>query len=115
MIKLYREVLDSPELLAAGVLRVADLLLGSKSPIIFTGAGLSTGSGVPDYRSGSETQIRTGPGVWSTPSELRPGIYNGDRPGVVRAHAALPNESHIMIRELLEKGLAFKVGPFGGG
>ena len=33
--------------------------------IVFTGAGISTASGIADYRSGMETSAPAGPGAWT--------------------------------------------------
>jgi NAD-dependent SIR2 family protein deacetylase len=37
---------------------------------VFTGAGISTSLGIPDYRSGTDTIVKTGPGLWNR--ELNP-------------------------------------------
>ena len=32
--------------------------------VAFTGAGVSTACGIPDFRSGINTVLKTGPGAW---------------------------------------------------
>jgi len=36
----------------------------SKFFTAFTGAGISTACGIPDFRSGINTVLKTGPGAW---------------------------------------------------
>ena len=36
----------------------------------FTGAGLSTSSGIPDYRSGANTVLSTGAGCWEKKANI---------------------------------------------
>ena len=42
----------------------ARLLDISNRVVVFTGAGISTSAGVPDYRSTNDTVLPTGPGKW---------------------------------------------------
>lgn len=74
----------------------------SQYPIIFTGAGISTSLGIPDYRSGAETIIKTGPGLWnrnqthSAPPEV---------PIDKLVDLASPSLSHMLISTLLRLGI----------
>lgn len=43
------------------------MIKNAKHPIVFTGAGCSTSIGIPDYRSGQNTVVPTGPGIWNRP------------------------------------------------
>lgn len=58
------EFFDEPEVLEYKVTRLAELIKKSQSMIAFTGAGISTAAGIPDYRSGENTVVETGPGSW---------------------------------------------------
>jgi thiamine pyrophosphate-dependent acetolactate synthase large subunit-like protein len=47
-----REFWDSDEVLNEKIDEIEKILKKSKFPLILTGAGVSTDSGIPDYRSG---------------------------------------------------------------
>ena len=61
-----KERFDPPELLQEKVKILASLGSESRYIIGFTGAGISTAAGIPDYRSGKDTILETGPGKYST-------------------------------------------------
>ena len=58
------EYLDTPEVLDAKVSELAGWVRDSQYMSVFTGAGISTAAGIPDYRSGYGTIMDTGPGKW---------------------------------------------------
>ena len=87
---------------AARITKLANLLKTWSNPIIFTGAGLSTNAGIPDYRSGMTTKSSTGPGIWN---------YKGDDSYWSRilesrrkTLIATPSYSHMAIAELVNHG-----------
>jgi NAD-dependent SIR2 family protein deacetylase len=53
-------------LVTENIEKILRILEKSKNPIILTGAGVSTSSGIPDYRSSFNTILPTGPGKWET-------------------------------------------------
>ena len=65
-----KEHFDPPEVLEEKVTRLAEMIRGSKHFIAFTGAGISTSAGIPDYRSGAGTVLPTGPGCWTKLAEI---------------------------------------------
>ena len=65
------EFFDSPEVLDAKVSEFAEMIQASEHMVAFTGAGISTSVGIPDYRSGANTVISTGPGCWETQANIQ--------------------------------------------
>lgn len=59
-----KEYFDSPEELDRKCELLAMMIKSSEHFIAFTGAGISTSAGIPDFRSGANTVLPTGPGVW---------------------------------------------------
>lgn len=86
----------------------ADLFRQSKHAVVLTGAGLSTPSGIPDFRS-------TGTGLWSSdePMEVaslntfrtRPEkFFQWFRPLANQIYSAQPNAAHIALAKLEQAG-----------
>jgi NAD-dependent SIR2 family protein deacetylase len=46
------------------------MILSSEHFVAFTGAGISTSAGIPDYRSGVHTVLPTGPGCWEKAANI---------------------------------------------
>jgi len=59
-----KEYFDSEEELDKKIEQLAMMIGSSEHFISFTGAGISTAAGIPDYRSGMDTVLPTGPGCW---------------------------------------------------
>jgi NAD-dependent deacetylase len=86
----------------------ADLIRQSKHAVVLTGAGISTPSGIPDFRS-------TGTGLWSRDEPLevaslstfrtKPGqFFEWFRPLARRMFDAQPNPAHTALAELETSG-----------
>lgn len=60
-----KEWVEPQDNIAKKVVQLSNLIKNSKYPLLFTGAGCSTSIGIPDYRSGTDTIVETGPGIWN--------------------------------------------------
>lgn len=59
-----KEYFDSEDELELKMLQLTEWVKESKCFIAFTGAGISTSCGISDFRSGMNTCLEVGPGVW---------------------------------------------------
>jgi hypothetical protein len=59
-----KEHFDSEDILEQKCMKLAEMIKNSKKVYFFTGAGISTACGIPDFRSGMNTVLPTGPGCW---------------------------------------------------
>jgi NAD-dependent SIR2 family protein deacetylase len=70
------------------------LILESKHFIAFTGAGISTSCGIPDFRSGVNTVLKTGPGVWEKRAH---GVKDEPNHNIVDRNKAIPSFTHMAL------------------
>jgi NAD-dependent SIR2 family protein deacetylase len=104
-----KEFFDSKKDLDKKVKEIAGYIKSSRYTMMFTGAGISTSTGIPDFRSGMKTVLETGPGVW----ELRDQQHKlsaaelGDikKKKSVSLVRALPSVTHMSIVKLHQEGL----------
>lgn len=87
---------------------VADLLLGSSHTVVLTGAGVSTESGIPDFRSPNSgfwtvvnPELFTIQGFKANPGEF----YRAGLPFYKMLQAAESNAAHKVLAELEKRGL----------
>ena len=66
---------------------------------------MSTSSGIPDYRSGSNTILPTGPGKWELEQNKAKYIASNGKPQVIHALNAFPSYSHMAISKLYTSGI----------
>lgn len=90
--------------------RLMDLLAGSERTVVFTGAGISTESGIPDFRSPGGVWSRMKPIDFDTfvhSEDARREAWGRTFSGAARWVGAKPNEGHFAIARLVRTG---KVG-----
>lgn len=96
-----KEFFDTEEEIDRKAEILAEMITKSKHFTVFTGAGISTSAGVPDFRSGMNTVLPTGPGAW----ERRAAGYDKVLPFEKTTLTAIPTPSHMALVKLQEVGL----------
>lgn len=96
-----QEYFDTPEQIEVSAKLVAEKLKDSKHAVAFCGAGLSTMSGIPDYRSGYQTVLATGPGKWETEENKAKYTKTAVQ---IKAVDAWPNKGHLALSALVQGG-----------
>jgi len=87
--------------------RVADLIRGSERLVVFTGAGISTESGIPDYRGPNGVWARQAiPHIDTIPTdrESRLGFWRERRHRYPEMLAREPNAGHLAIAQFEQSG-----------
>jgi NAD-dependent deacetylase len=88
--------------------RLADLLLEAEYAVALTGAGMSTESGIPDFRSPGGTWEKYDPMKVASMSTFvsEPELYwRFHRPRIDMLRAAEPNDAHRALAELERRGI----------
>ena len=98
--------------LDSDIAELADLLRGARRAVVFTGAGISTESGIPDFRSPG--------GIWTRMMPVQFQDYIAD-PAARRVswerrfemeetwNAVKPNAGHLAVAELVRRGIVAAV------
>ena len=98
-----KEYFDTNEVLEEKINTLAEWIKQSRYCIVFTGAGISTSSGISDFRSGLNTVLATGPGVWERKAH---GVHLPSQEKKVQTILkAIPSPSHMALVKLQQEGL----------
>jgi NAD-dependent deacetylase len=101
-------VLGTPHRAAiSAIRRLAALLAGSARTIVFTGAGMSTESGIPDFRSPGGVWSRMKPidfGSFMHDEDARREAWQRTFSGTAGWVGAKPNEGHFAVARLVNTG-----------
>ncbi|CAF1004104.1 unnamed protein product [Adineta steineri] len=83
--------------------QLAQWIKESQHFIVFTGAGVSTSTGIPDFRSGMDTVLPTGPGAW----ELEDHRAKRAKTTTVidDVQKAIPSPTHMALVALQRQGI----------
>mmetsp|Transcript_14504 Transcript_14504/g.22511 ORF Transcript_14504/g.22511 Transcript_14504/m.22511 type:complete len:142 (+) Transcript_14504:54-479(+) len=108
-----KEYFDSPQELDRKVDKVAMWILEANHFTAFTGAGISTAAGIPDYRSGANTVLPTGAGCWEKAANISKARKEGTLKHQPATKATLrttlsrafPSRCHMAMVALMQKNL----------
>jgi NAD-dependent SIR2 family protein deacetylase len=84
--------------------QLAEWIRESKHFVAFTGAGISTSAGIPDFRSGMDTKLAIGAGVW-TLKAAKTGRSTKQAKKTTSTFGAIPTATHMFMMEMLERGV----------
>ena len=87
-----KEYFDTEEILTQKLDQLSQWIQDSKHFVVFTGAGISTSTGIPDFRSGMDTVLDTGPGVWELRAHGKPRAKDGAGSKVKSSLKAIPSK-----------------------
>lgn len=93
--------------------RLAEMITKSNNMTAFTGAGISTAAGIPDYRSGVHTIVETGPGTWEKTLTNNLVSQTDKDERIAKMHTqmsestetAFPTRAHLALAELMNRGI----------
>jgi NAD-dependent deacetylase len=94
--------------MSAGVARLADLIREQQPCVVLTGAGVSTESGIPDFRSPSGIWAQFDPREYATLGAFRRDpekVWRFYAPRFAMLTEAKPNPAHVALAELERRGL----------
>eukprot|EP00118_Oscarella_pearsei_P009936 m.58799 g.58799 ORF g.58799 m.58799 type:complete len:423 (+) comp34829_c0_seq1:408-1676(+) len=97
-----KELFDPPDIVNEKVTRLAKWVKSAKHFIAFTGAGISTAAGIPDFRSGMGTVLKTGPGVWELKAKKK-GRSSSHK--TIATTKAIPTPTHMLMVKLCQEGI----------
>lgn len=86
------------------------MILSSEKFVTFTGAGISTGAGIPDYRSAEDSIMGLGAGKWARQSDLEAAKKAGKTAVPTKNKSAksvigcVPTKCHMSLVKLMETG-----------
>jgi NAD-dependent SIR2 family protein deacetylase len=97
-----KEYFDSEEELNIKIDQLAQWISESKHFVTFTGAGISTAAGISDYRSGVNTVLKVGPGVWE---KKKHGITETGKKTDAKQlmQKAFPTITHLALAQLMQE------------
>jgi NAD-dependent deacetylase len=87
---------------------LADLLAGSRAAMVLTGAGISTESGIPDFRSAGGLWERYDPMEVASMTTFRrepERFWRFHRPRIDMLSRVEPNAAHLAVAELQRRGI----------
>ncbi len=93
-----KEYFDAEEVLNTKAEQLVEMIKAAKHFVIFTGAGISTSVGIPDFRSGPKTVLKTGAGLWEKKAPPKKGSK-------VVMNRVVPSFTHMALVGLMQAGI----------